>query len=187
MHSLFKMSLCWYSSDGYGTPCRKLLVCAITITTILTKRHFEQGVHNKELIMIGSLFVQGVVLLLLPFVTTVTPCWKTVTIGFYFINSYLVFCFEIFLKNFLLEANRRNFLPKTQPQLSNLVIPLHWGWITKQKGVWLLYVCRNVLRKCRSRKSIVFIFKNFEIYLTKKACRSKVISLPCTKMYWNMS
>ena len=39
-----------------------------------TKRYFERGVHDKELIMIGSLFVQGVVLLLLLIVTTVTHC-----------------------------------------------------------------------------------------------------------------
>ena len=59
-----------YSSDGNGTPCHKLLKCAITITT-----RFEQGVHDKELIMIvGRLLVRGVVLLLLPIVTTVTPC-----------------------------------------------------------------------------------------------------------------
>ena len=63
-----------YSSDGNGTLEEFTTRSAITITTILTKRYFERGVHDKELIMIGSLFVQGVVVLLLPIVTTVTPC-----------------------------------------------------------------------------------------------------------------
>ena len=63
-----------YSSDGNGTLEEFTTRSAITITTISTKRHFEQGVHDKELIMIGSLFVQGVVLLLLLIVTTVTHC-----------------------------------------------------------------------------------------------------------------
>ena len=52
-----------YSSDGNGTNEEFTTRSAITITTISTKRHFERGVHDKELIMIGSLFVQGVVLL----------------------------------------------------------------------------------------------------------------------------
>ena len=49
-----------------------------------TKRYFERGVHDKELIMIGSLFVQGVVLLLLHYSE----------INFKF--SYLIFYFLIF-------------------------------------------------------------------------------------------
>ena len=73
-----------YSSDGNGTNEEFTTRSAITITTISTKRHFERGVHDKELIMIGSLFVQGVVLLLLHYSE----------INFKF--SYLVFYFLIF-------------------------------------------------------------------------------------------